>query len=304
MSTGDGHVTTTPGTPSMVQQPTSVTAVSIKLPPFWDRNPPTWFIQAEAQCHLSGITAQTTKFYYVIAALSPSAADEVYDVIASPPADCPYDKLKSALLKGTTCSDCARLQQLLSAEELGDRRPTQLLRRMKQLLGDGTVSTSDSFLRELFLQRLPRNVQMVLATTTNLSTDELATLADAVMEVAIPSPSVMHVETPHLPFPEPAPSAVSQVSTPAPTQDISQHMAAIESLTQQMNNITHLVATLAARIHSPNPRRSRRRSLSPRGRRSPSPRSNGMCWYHQRFGAEARHSFQHCSWSGNAPPCH
>ncbi|XP_064467157.1 uncharacterized protein LOC135378165 [Ornithodoros turicata] len=132
MSTGDGHVTTTPGTPSMVQQPTSVTAVSVKLPPFWDRNPATWFIQAEAQFHLSGITAQTTEFYYVIAALSPSAADEVYDVIASPPADCPYDKLKSALLKRTTCSDRARLQQLLSAEELGDRRPTQLLRCMKQ----------------------------------------------------------------------------------------------------------------------------------------------------------------------------
>ncbi|XP_064470034.1 uncharacterized protein LOC135384779 [Ornithodoros turicata] len=304
MSTGDGHVTTTPGTPSMVQQPTSVTAVSVKLPPFWDRNPATWFIQAEAQFHLSGITAQITKFYYVIAALSPSAADEVYDVIASPPADCPYDKLKSALLKRTTCSDRARLQQLLSAEELGDRRPTQLLRRMKQLLGDGAASTSDSFLRELFLQRLPRNVQMVLATTTNLSTDELATLADAVMEVAIPSPSVMHVETPHPSFPEPTPSAVSQVSTPAPTQDTSQHMAAIESLTQQVNNLTHLVATLAARSRSPSPRRFRRRSLTPRGRRSPSPRSNGMCWYHQRFGAEARHCFQPCSWSGNAPPSH
>ncbi|XP_064482844.1 uncharacterized protein LOC135395678 [Ornithodoros turicata] len=304
MSTGDGHVTTTPGTPSMVQQPTSVTAVSIRLPPFWDRNPATWFIQAEAQFHLSGITAQTTKFYYVIAALSPSAADEVYNVIASPPANCPYDKLKSALLKRTTCSDRARLQQLLSAEELGDRRPTQLLRRMKQLLGDGAASASDSFLRELFLQKLPRNVQMVLATTTNLSTDELATLSDAVMEVAIPSPSVMHVETPHPPFPEPTPSAVSQVSTPAPTQYTSQHMAAIESLTQQVNNLTNLVATLAARNRSPSPRRFRRRSLSPRGRRSPSPRSNGMCWYHQRFGAEARHCFQPCLWSGNAPPSH
>lgn len=304
MSTGDGNNVATPGSSSMLQHPPTVTAVSVKLPPFWDRNPATWFIQAEAQFHLSGITSQSTKFYYVIAALSPSAAEEVYDIIASPPADTPYDKLKSALLKRTTCSDRARLQQLLSAEELGDRRPTQLLRRMKQLLGDGAASTSDGFLRELFLQRLPKNVQMVLATTTNLSTDELATLADAVMEVAAPSPSVMHMETPHHPPPEPIPSAVSQPLTHAPAQDTSQCMAAIESLTQQVNSLTHLVATLATRNRSPSPRRYRRRSYSPRGRRISSPQSNGMCWYHQRFGAEARHCFQPCSWPGNAPPSH
>ncbi|XP_064470208.1 uncharacterized protein LOC135384957 [Ornithodoros turicata] len=138
MSTGDGDPNLAPLTApfSPVQQPATVTAVTVKLPPFWYRNTATWFIQAEAQFHLAGITAQSTKFCHVISALSSSAAEEVYDIIASPPLDIPYDKLKAALLKRTTCSGHARFQQLLSAEELGDRRPTQLLRRMKQLLGD------------------------------------------------------------------------------------------------------------------------------------------------------------------------
>lgn len=67
---------------------------------------------------------------------------------------------------------------------------TQLLRRMQQLPcitdGDGT------FLRELFLQRLPSNVRMVLASTDGATTlDKLAELADKVVEVATPSISTV-----------------------------------------------------------------------------------------------------------------
>ena len=55
------------------------------------------------------------------------------------------------------------MEQLFSAEELGDRKPTQLLCRLQQLAGD-TPGADGNFLRELFL-RLPSNVRMVLAST-------------------------------------------------------------------------------------------------------------------------------------------
>ena len=59
---------------------------------------------------------------------------------------------------------------------------------MQQLLGDKASSTDSSFLRELFLQRLPANVRMVLAATPDItSLEELAQLADQVVEVVIPS---------------------------------------------------------------------------------------------------------------------
>ena len=77
---------------------------------------------------------------------------------------------------------------MFNADELGDHKPTQLLRRMQQLLGDRASTTNNTFLRKLFLQRLPSKVRMVLASTSTTGTlEELAELADKVVEVAAPT---------------------------------------------------------------------------------------------------------------------
>ncbi|XP_011407699.1 PREDICTED: uncharacterized protein LOC105314948 [Amphimedon queenslandica] len=99
----------------------------------------------------------------------------------------PYDKLKEQLVTQTTVSQQKRLQQLIHLEELGDSTPSQFLRRMTQLLGDqATVDSSQHFLKELFLQRLPAHVRMVLASKESDNLKDLATLVNRVMEVATP----------------------------------------------------------------------------------------------------------------------
>ncbi|XP_064480015.1 uncharacterized protein LOC135393534 [Ornithodoros turicata] len=220
MSLGDRQ-----SAPAPSPQP-SLAAVAVKLPPFFDRNPSVWFLQAEAQSHLAGITSQRTKFYHVMSALTPSAAYEVYDILANPFPTTPFDQLKQALLQRTTSSSRPPLQQLLSQEELGDRRPSQLLRRMRQLLGDISASLDDTILCELFLQRLPQNLQMVLATAADMSLDQLATLADAVVEVASPTLSAV---SSHQPASEPA-LLPSRSHPQASSDDLSREFRTLASL--------------------------------------------------------------------------
>ncbi|KAF6769384.1 hypothetical protein AHF37_09698 [Paragonimus kellicotti] len=92
----------------------------------------------------------------------------------------PYEHLKSALLKRTTASEQKRLEALISGEELGDRKPSQLLRRLQQIL-DGR-SIDEALFRQLFLQRLPNFVRSILASRGHMLLDELAELADDILK--------------------------------------------------------------------------------------------------------------------------
>ena len=98
--------------------------VSLKLPPYWLHDPQIWFAQVEAQFATRGITVQQTMFDYVVAYLTPDIAIEIRDLILKPPEESPYNVLKGQLIKRTGASEQRRLLQLLSTEELGDRKPT------------------------------------------------------------------------------------------------------------------------------------------------------------------------------------
>ena len=93
-------------------------AISLKLPDFWPSDPELWFAPK--------ITQEQTKFAHVVRLLPARYASEVRDIILRPPEQS-YKAIKKELQKRVCMSRRHQLQQVLPTEDLGDRKPSQLL---------------------------------------------------------------------------------------------------------------------------------------------------------------------------------
>ncbi|XP_064479140.1 uncharacterized protein LOC135392354 [Ornithodoros turicata] len=275
--------------------PSTVQHLAVRLPSFWPENPQVWFLQVECQFALAGITNQTTKYRHVVSVLPQDVAAQLVDLLATPPTQNPYDTLRTATLDRTTASERQRLQQLLTTEGLGDRRPSQLLRHIAVAPWRQGSFFHPSLLKELFLQRLPANVQMILATATSLPLPDFAAHADKIMEVSSPHiaaiPAAVGVQPAHT------------HSVPVPSGGDS-----LAHLREDFNRLSAMVVFALQQPRARSRRRTSRRFRSPSNRPTAHPPSHardgspapGLCRYHRRFGAEARHCILPCTWEGNS----
>ena len=133
-------------------------AVALKLTAFWVDHPRVWLQQAEAQFALKNITADVTKYHYVVAALDQSTALRVIDVLEDPPQDGKYDNLRRRLTDVFGLSPRQRADRLLEfgAHSLGDMRPSQLMDEMLGLLGGHKPCL---LFESLFLKSMPEDVR-------------------------------------------------------------------------------------------------------------------------------------------------
>ena len=154
----------------------AVDAVALKLPTFWTSQPETWFTQAEAQFNLRGITEDSTKYYYVVAALDQETASRLMDLISKPPETEKYTKLKDRLVNTFGLNETERASRLLHFRPLGDSKPSALMDEMIALLGDHPPCL---LFRQLFLERLSEDIRIHLVDAKIADFRELARRADA-----------------------------------------------------------------------------------------------------------------------------
>lgn len=251
-----------------------VNKVSVKIPPFWTPNPKLWFIQIESQFVTSGITADATKFHTVVAAIDSHVLAQVYDVIDPLPATgTMYDTLKKRIIKEFSESDQRKMKKLLSDHELGDKKPSALMREMRIL---GGANVSGELLKQLWLQRLPSQTAAILAVNQEDDCDRLAMLADRIHETTI-DPQIMATST-----------SKTHVQVSA-TSIINTDMV---NLQKQVFELAGEVDALRNRKHKGNSQQNR---TNHRGQTD-----QEQCWYHRKYGNDAQKCRPPCVYSGNA----
>lgn len=247
---------------------------AIQIPQFNRSDPALWFAMCESTFALAkpqAITQSVTKYNYIVSILPPDIASVVRDVLMKPDEKDPYAKLKTELINRSGESSQQEIRHLLSGEELGSRKPSELLRNMKRRAE--TLNVPNTLMKELFLQRLPIRVQSILAAFPDLDLDKMAEISDRILEI------------------NPSPTESFAVSRSDEQSAEDKLLREIEKLNKRIDNL------YKQRGRSPF-RGNRNRSLS----RSKSPnRDNSICWYHWRFGSKCRSDkcVKPCSWQEN-----
>nr|VZI01907.1 unnamed protein product [Spirometra erinaceieuropaei] len=235
----------------------SLHAINLTLPEFWQHAPELYFIRIESAFYSANVTKELAKYHKLVEVLPANIISQVQPLLVKPPADAPYSALKAEILRLNAVSDRQRYPPLIKEESLGDRKPSELLRRMRTLLGD--MQVDEKLVKEMFLERLPADVQTILASgSQDLTLSHLAEMADRMIEVQRFQPP-----------------SVAQISTSSSTVN--------EQLLQQMSTLANEIASLKLQLarltcsRSPSRHRSRSR-----------PRTANLCWYHANFAAKAR----------------
>nr|XP_037270505.1 uncharacterized protein LOC119162138 [Rhipicephalus microplus] len=246
---------------------TDVCRVAVKLLPFWAEAPDVWFTQVKAQFSTARITQDRTRYDYVVAHLDSRYGAEVRDILANPLADDCYLHLKRELIRRLSPSQDEKGCHLLQHEELGGRKPSQLLRYMRDLLG---TQVDESLLRIIWLQRLPSHAQVILQVQPNLPLDQLFHIADQVIEIPLPA----------------SPLTVNAVDTRQSSSELAHR---VDEITRQLDSIQR-------RLDQSLKLRPQKRSQSQDNNATSSHgNSNGPCYYHRRFGNKARKCQPPCS---------
>lgn len=239
---------------------------SVRLPPFWPHAPAAWFIQAEAVFRIKNINDSMDRYCHVLAGLPHDSLRLVLDIAESPPTDDPYACIKDRLMQSHQLSDYQRLDKLFNMPPLGTEKPSTMMAAMLELVPRGEERSK--MFSGLFLQRLPRELRILLTDADLTDLKSLAARADA-------------LHTHH--------------HTVA-------HVAAVEQLGEEF------VAALGGQRQKTKPAGGRNFTKKPPGdKKEPKePEQSkaarlaaGLCVTHWRHGAAAWSCKGNCSWQGN-----
>lgn len=287
---------THPAQPPSSQEVSGI-SLSLRVPPFWRDQPLLWFCTFEAAtAELKRSQAQLAQM--VIAQLEKQDIQNIADLICSPPEHDYYKAIKNRLISLYEESSSAQTKKLLTQVELGEQKPSQLLRRMQQLNKD---KFPESTIKMMWLEHLPPHVQSVLAVSETFQSkttlEDLALLADKMMEVHTSSSQhIAAIATRTAVVTPAAPAPVSPIMLPQFPAPATETQILIGEIRKLSLEVAELRSRPQNNQHSSRPRRrfqSRPRDASKSRNRNNSPMP--YCYYHHKYGMDAKKCTQPCS---------
>ncbi|XP_076764838.1 uncharacterized protein LOC143431786 [Xylocopa sonorina] len=248
---------------------------NVKLPTFWKEEPRLWFTMLEREFAAYNIKADAVKSSVVVRNLDQATMKIILDVIEAPPEKSTYEDIKQALIERMAKSEEANLRKLISGIELGNRKPLELLREMKQLAGK---SVTESATRTMWIQRLPTRTQEILALLEETPMEKIAKIANKSREWSEP----------------PQMAAISDATQPRKEATPSAQNGDLAAITKRLARIE---TQLARRHRSPQRYEHARRWYRQRSNSKSQERKNGFCYYHNRFKGNSNRCRPPCTWT-------
>lgn len=259
---------------------------NIKIPPFWKHDPGLWFIQIEAMFQTNRITSDITRYNHIVSSLDAETMREVADILRNPPKEGKYLQLKSEIIRRFSDSADQQLHKALAEVQLGDKKPSQLLRQLQSLAGN---RASEDVIRIRWLALLPPSIVRCLKILRAATLNEQAQLADELMENHS-APFIMATNST-----DNRPVSPNHRFTDAVLTNLAQDMSAMRlAMNDLVARIEELTRTVSHRdSHTPYRGRSRQRSHS----REFPPSTGSECFYHRKYGAKAKHCTPPCTYN-------
>lgn len=236
------------------------------LPTFLRDRPDIWFFMVESEFKSCNVKNDDTKFNSTIRALDADTLKQITDILNNPPATDKYQFLKKELLKRVSDSREKQVHKLLTELTLADKKPSQLLREMRDLAA-GAVN--NDVLHQLWLDRMPINVRPFLIISSKLDLDAVAEMADRLLDT---------------------PGKIPVMAT-AIVERVDSSSVPTSYLEKKVDDLQKMLYTCMQEIRDLKKADRRSRSRQPRSR---TPNPGDTCYYHKTFGVDAKKCHPSC----------
>lgn len=237
---------------------------SLKPMPFdiYSDSPEDWFIILECQFKQAKVDKEHDRWLHAVLGISKhrDTAFKLRDLFSKPHPEAPYSDLKANVIKRMQKSVEAKLEALIAATDRGDRKPSEYLRDLQQMIQPhATGAISDTLVRRALLKSLPSHLQVVLeAVSSKYTLEDLADAADKALER---TPKM--VESVQM---------VPDTKLHAEIAELKSELAALKMNGNQRNRPNFRNKNDRKRTHN----------------------DQGICFYHEKYKASAKKCIQPC----------